>query len=335
MRKDAKIGFAVGGVLLAVLTVYAFVVPKKKTLAPNAVSLTTPRDGASSDGAAQLRTGAEPDPVLTRTTGADNPATPGSTENPASQSKSDTPLARGGDSVNWAKLLSGAAEAPALMSTTPAPGEPSLPGPASDTPPAPAAGKTTLAAHTEHQDPASPSQGSSAVSEPPAMIATTIVPSHTSTASPATRPAGRQYVIKTGQTLSSVAGEVYGNQRFYVAILRANPGLDPARLKPGMRISLPDISDVRPDMAAAVTSQRSPAHETPEKISVASGSHTYKVESGDNLFRIAKKLFNSPKLADEIYKLNEAEIGPDKSRLKLGMVLKLPDAPTVGATASR
>ena len=42
MRKDAKIGFAIGGVLLAVLTVYATVVTKhpKKTI--STVSLVNP-----------------------------------------------------------------------------------------------------------------------------------------------------------------------------------------------------------------------------------------------------------------------------------------------------
>ena len=42
--------------------------------------------------------------------------------------------------------------------------------------------------------------------------------------SPTTQPgvlAGRTYTIKPGQTLSSIAADVYGNQRFYVAIIRA------------------------------------------------------------------------------------------------------------------
>ena len=42
MRKDAKIGFAIGGVLLAVLTVYVLVVPShKKSPTRESVTLTT------------------------------------------------------------------------------------------------------------------------------------------------------------------------------------------------------------------------------------------------------------------------------------------------------
>ena len=46
MRKDAKIGFAIGGVLLAVLTIYAIVVPKKTSSKPTGVTLVIPPAGS-------------------------------------------------------------------------------------------------------------------------------------------------------------------------------------------------------------------------------------------------------------------------------------------------
>jgi nucleoid-associated protein YgaU len=168
----------------------------------------------------------------------------------------------------------------------------------------------------------------------PAAASTTLM-AQGPTAKPATQPlaAARQYTIKPGQTLSSIAAEVYGNQRFYVAILRANPTVNPARLRPGMKIALPDISDVQPKADAPVLAA-TPKETTTEQRSTQATGRTYKVESGDNLYRISRKLFGSPKLAETIYELNKDEIGPDKTKLKLGIVLQLPHGPSADATAS-
>jgi nucleoid-associated protein YgaU len=53
----------------------------------------------------------------------------------------------------------------------------------------------------------------------------------------------------------------------------------------------------------------------------------YRVQSGDSLHKIAVKLYGKIDMVDKIYELNKAAIGPNKAKLKLGMVLKLPEAP--------
>ena len=58
--------------------------------------------------------------------------------------------------------------------------------------------------------------------------------------------------------------------------------------------------------------------------------HTYVVKSGDSLYRIARTVLGSGRKADALYALNKDVIGPDKSRLKLGMVLKLPESAAAG-----
>jgi nucleoid-associated protein YgaU len=137
----------------------------------------------------------------------------------------------------------------------------------------------------------------------------------------------RQYTIKSGQTLSSIAGEVYGNSRFYVAILRANPGLNPNRLKVGDKITLPDASEVNPEASpAAVT--------TVERVTASTG-RTYTVKAGDTLYAISKELFGTPMQADTIYSQNKQTIGSDEARLKVGMVLKIPEAATSPTVSAR
>jgi nucleoid-associated protein YgaU len=304
MRKDAKIGFAIGGVLLAVLTVYVLVVPKHNV--PKGVTLVTAPPGS-------VDSAQTPEPSSAVAT--DNPATADQT----APVKSDAQAKN--DGVDWSKLLSGAAEAPPMMSHTPAPSD----ADATPTPVTPAASTTPVSDPSVSDAPAPTSDTPAPAASPVNLSAAApVAPSAglVKLASPTQPPANaRTYTIKPGQTLSSIAADVYGNQRFYVAILRANPNINPNRLRAGSKITLPDISDVKPEAAVPAAA----------KESSSAAANTYKVESGDNLYRISKKLFGSPKQAEAIYELNKEAIGQDKARLRLGMVLKLPAAPTASA----
>lgn len=321
MRKDAKIGFAVGGVLLAVLTVYTVVVPRHPHAASsNAVTLAIPPGSSANN-----------DQPAAGPSAASNewPVAPA----PSTESKSEA-ARNSSDNVNWAKLLNGSSDAPPLFSTTPTVGDTAdKPQPA-----APASAVRTASANDAcpRLHPELPQMMQSPSAQSPAVI-----PASVTLVKPATQPAvaGRQYTIKSGQTLSSIAAEVYGNQRFYVAILRANPSVNPARLRPGMKITLPDISEVRPESSVSTAAMAveeetpKPTHAARTHTSAAAGQ-TYTVASGDTLYRISKKLYGSQKQADAIYALNKETIGQDKARLKIGMVLTLPDAPTASVTAA-
>jgi nucleoid-associated protein YgaU len=311
MRKDAKIGFAIGGVLLAVLTVYVLIVPSHKNPTHNTVTLATgpgstavPSDSVSIPPTPPVDTTPALAPAPSKAAEADKPT----------DSKPAAARNNNSDGVNWEKILGGgSSDAPTLTSTTPLPGDTSAAV-------IPAAAVTSVTPTPL----ASSDMALSAVTPTaPVMAARTV------DVAPSTQPSGaRMYIIKPGQTLSKIAAEIYGNSRFYVAIKRANPTIDPNNLKPGMRITLPDISDVKPD--AAHDSARLVKDTRP----VNSTGKTYTVQSGDTLYRISKNLYGSPKQADTIYELNKSLIGPDKARLKLGMVLQLPAAPAQVIAAS-
>jgi nucleoid-associated protein YgaU len=300
MRKDAKIGFAIGGVLLAVLTVYVIVVPRhRNAISPNAVTLSTPADMPGADASA---------PPSDNT---DTPAKPEIARNTSS------------DGVNWEKLLNGGGpgtdDAPPLMTVTPgaAAGNgvtvPAAQAGANDpsTPPVTLASNTTPTGPTTK--PAAPTTPIMAVADPTPAAARSAMTS-----------GSHQYTIKAGQTLSSIAGEVYGNSRFYVAIIRANPNINPTHLRPGMQIVLPPASEVNP--------QATPEGAAAERTTAVTG-RSYTVKAGDTLYAISKELFGTPRQADAIYELNKQTIGPNEGRLKQGMVLKLPEAAS-GPTAS-
>jgi peptidoglycan endopeptidase LytF len=131
--------------------------------------------------------------------------------------------------------------------------------------------------------------------------------------------AAGKYMVKTGDTLSSIASSQYGSVNQWKAILAANPGLKPSSLRVGQTINLPaGAKAAAPSMASGPT----------VTSSVPDSGKTYTVQPGDSLQKISQKLYGSTSHAKELYELNKAKIGSSPSKLRPKMVLKLPSAAT-------
>jgi len=138
---------------------------------------------------------------------------------------------------------------------------------------------------------------------------------------PATRPAStRTHTVQPGESLARIAENVYGSQVYYKQILAANPSIKPEKLKPGTVIQLPDIASVK---AAGGTDDDSP-------LPAVDPRTEYRVQPGENLSRIAVKLYGKSEMWESLYQLNQTRIGDDPAKLKVGMVLQLPSPPTRG-----
>ena len=343
MRKDVRIGLSIGGVLLAVLIVY-LLVPKDANTNRNggqqvAQKGTGSQGGAdSSGGIGQGAGGATDAGQLPQTGTAPGDANPGPAQhdpNLASRGQGSTPNPDGSPSagteqpgqaqanggVDWAKILDGGIMPPdSLMATKPqdpfADAPRNTPGPQPDW------------ANSGGQSPIGSTPAGSAPNTPHA------------TAGPAgvTGGAITQHTIQRGETLSSISVAVYGDPRYWKEIKKANPNLDDARLKPGMVVKIPDAATVKAAHAPAAGSRpgNAVAGTTPAKVEAAiDPSREYRVQANDSLHKIALKLYGKPAKADSIYELNREKIGGDSARIKVGMVLKLPEAPTQSPTATR
>jgi len=142
-------------------------------------------------------------------------------------------------------------------------------------------------------------------------------PVQTETSRALPTPTGvRTHIVHPNETLSGISKLVYGSSRHYKAIVVANPGLDPAKLRPGMVLKIPPLEQAK----QAVKQQSADA------TSAADGK-TYTVQQNDNLYKITRKLYGNGEKQEALYELNKATIGPDSTKLKPGMVLKLPAAP--------
>src|SRR5690606_34320551 len=99
-------------------------------------------------------------------------------------------------------------------------------------------------------------------------------------------PAFREYVVKRGDTLESIARVHLGSRSAWEDIRRANPGIDPKNLQPGSKLKLP---------AQASSAQAS---------SAPSASAEYEIKPGDRLETIALAKLGSRQRWREIVDAN-------------------------------
>jgi len=363
MRKDVKLGLAIGGVLLAVVVVYALVGTGSKTSETGGAGIVTEDTsgaGTNSTASAPPRTNEltkapdpapapstadaskpthEPTPGGSSTIAAEKPQPPttapsmagsGATDAIASAATGNKP----GHDANadlWDKTLN---TGELMMSQTPAPVNPNIPGGGVDrrTDDAPAGDKQPHDSAARASGPSTPTHSADRAADR-ATGSTESHPSYLSTSAdpaPSTSSRATTHVVQKDETLALISKAIYGSPNYYPHIIRANPGLDPKKLKPGMTINIPPMSEVKPSSNGEPGSAGG--------SSTASNGqpidpHTqYRVEQNDTLERIAIKLYGKREMKDKIAELNKQSL-PDPNKLKLHQVLQLPEPPT--QTASR
>jgi len=134
------------------------------------------------------------------------------------------------------------------------------------------------------------------------------------------------HVVESGETLTSIASQYYGNGNKFKLILDANPGLNPNRLKLGAKLIIP--------AARETVINDAPAIDPMTPVTLDATKH-YRVEVGDSLHKIAFKLYGSTSAWVRLYEINRQLIGTDPARVKVGSVLQLPEPPTQSVTAQR
>lgn len=121
------------------------------------------------------------------------------------------------------------------------------------------------------------------------------------------------YTVKAGDSLASIAVAIYGSESYWDEIAKANPRVDPARLRVGQTLKLPDKAAL--DRGESSTD---PAAAAP------GDTITYIVKDGDTLSGIATAYGSDWQY---IYNVNKSVIGANPNNLKAGMKLKIPPTP--------
>ena len=117
--------------------------------------------------------------------------------------------------------------------------------------------------------------------------------------------------------MQSIARDTFGSISYWRAIARANPTVDPNKLRVGtvLRIPIdPDNIQGRPTNADAP-----PAPDLPDTRYIA--------QRGDTLSEIASRIYGRSALWTLIRDANIDKVGRDGTRLRPGMELVIPQAP--------
>ena len=125
------------------------------------------------------------------------------------------------------------------------------------------------------------------------------------------------YIVRKGDTLASISRRVYGNERMIHALERANPGLDPRRMRIGQKIRLPHHGSV-------AVARRHGTFRHHSYASSAHGGRMYVVRAGEDLSGIARKFYHNPALWKRIYDANRRIIGSSPNKLRAGERIVIP-----------
>ena len=184
----------------------------------------------------------------------------------------------------------------------------------------PAASRSSAPAATAppKQTPAAPAK-SRAGGPSSTSSSRTVTPATGSGRRPSAPPATVPYTIRSGDTLSSIAERRLGSARHWTRIARANPLLDPNRLRVGEVIRIP---------AAAAPSSAARGRPVSPPKPRTSGTVTYHVvRSGETLSDIADEHYGDSALWQMLYDANRPAIGTDPDRLEVGTRIVIPRKP--------
>ncbi len=131
--------------------------------------------------------------------------------------------------------------------------------------------------------------------------------------------APKKHKIVLNDTIEKIALKYYNDRGRVDEIMKANPGIDPRRLKIGDEIILPATTTSSDRTAAA---DRIAAKDRAE-TAVSTRSHT--VREDESFYSIAVSQLGSGARWKELFELNRALVKNDPRGLKPGMVLRLPN----------
>jgi nucleoid-associated protein YgaU len=194
------------------------------------------------------------------------------------------------------------------------------------TPPATgAAAPASTAPATPAAVPAEPTLPSLPPAAPAASpVAPVAAPASASPVAPKpAEPVVQSYTVKEGDTVISIWRSLRGTERGWDALVSANPGLDPARLKIGQVLKVPAATTAAATAAPQVSAAGGPVAGT-----------TYTIRSGDTLSTISAAAYGSARHWNLIHQANQSVIGADPAALKVGTRITIPPKPADGVKSS-
>jgi LysM repeat protein len=132
-------------------------------------------------------------------------------------------------------------------------------------------------------------------------------------------PEFRNHTVVQGEIMQDIAEKYYGKSSMWNVIARANPRVDPLKLREGMTLRIP----VDPDNIQGIVDSGSDPDQPNSANQQEQAVVDYIVQSGDSLSLIAQRFYGSSRYADFIYESNRDRLR-SKDAIRVGQTLKLP-----------
>lgn len=131
-----------------------------------------------------------------------------------------------------------------------------------------------------------------------------------------TPPEFTEHTVEKGETVWSLAEKYFGDRNLGMAIARANPQVDPQKLRAGMTLLIPkDPGNIQ---GTPIGEKSKPP--APELVQ-------YVVQSGDTLTAIALHFYGKVSLWTRIRDANPKQINKEGTNIRPGMKLLIPPPP--------
>ena len=132
-----------------------------------------------------------------------------------------------------------------------------------------------------------------------------------------------EHSVEDKETMQTIAARYFGNENQWRIIARANPFVDPQKLREGMLIRIPkDPGNIQGEVVGRETAPG--VIET--HASSSAGVIEYVVRPGDSLSRISLNIYGSARHAKLIYESNR-DVLKSMDSISVGQLLKLPPLP--------
>jgi len=139
----------------------------------------------------------------------------------------------------------------------------------------------------------------------------------------ADRPAElKTHTIQPGDTFSKLAAQYFGHAKYASLIGKANPDLDPRRLRIGTAIRIPEAP-------ASVAKQSPTTRPAIARASTIPQERRYTVQVGETWYDLGKKFLGNGMRGVELYELNKERVPRDPNLLRTGTIIELPAGVTV------
>lgn len=150
----------------------------------------------------------------------------------------------------------------------------------------------------------------------------------------------KTHVVQAGETFTSLAVKYFGHAKYTNLITKANPTVDPRKVRIGMKVIIPPAPENMTAAAspapapgpgtptATLAGTRSPSAGTPitrtAKAPPVPADRAYTIKAGEGWYTLAQRFLGNGERWTELYELNKERVPHNPHNVPPGTVIELP-----------